>query len=139
MPNSSWISKSLALIARRRGQWDQGEVSPERTDRLDPRNVELLYDHAFSYIFLRRFPEALRKLDQILDITPDDLDTLVAKAVIAQAENDLPRAAGYSLHCIRMRTTTKRWKHKFTKRSWSGALHKSSLGCRKYWLSLIQR
>ena len=93
LPNSSWISKSLALIARRRGQWDRSESYFNEADRLDPRNVELLYDHAFSYIFLRRFPEALRKLDQILDITPDDLDTLVAKAVIAQAENDLPRAA----------------------------------------------
>src|SRR5439155_19644915 len=40
-----------------------------------------------------RFPEALRKLDQVLDITPDDLDTLAVKAAIAQAEGDLPRAS----------------------------------------------
>src|SRR5207245_11514854 len=39
-----------------------------------------------------RFPEALRKFDQVLNITPDDVDTLVSKAVIAQAEGDLPRA-----------------------------------------------
>ena len=39
------------------------------------------------------FPEALRKLDQILDITPDDVDILALKAAIAQAEGDLPRAA----------------------------------------------
>src|SRR5207245_3398266 len=42
---------------------------------------------------LRRFPEALRKLDQVLNITPDDLDTLATKAGIAQAEGDLPRAS----------------------------------------------
>ena len=35
----------------------------------------------------------MRKLDQVLDITPDDVDTLVAKADIAQAEGDLPRAS----------------------------------------------
>src|SRR5205807_2827439 len=46
-----------------------------------------------NYICLRRFPEALRKLDEVLNITPDDLDTLVLKAGIAQAEGDLPRAA----------------------------------------------
>jgi tetratricopeptide (TPR) repeat protein len=46
-----------------------------------------------SYVVLRRFPEALRKLDQVLDITPDDVDTLVYKAGIAQAEGDLPRAS----------------------------------------------
>src|SRR5205807_4828932 len=44
-------------------------------------------------IDLRRFPDALRKLDQVLDITPDDVDTLVTMATIAQAEGDLPRAA----------------------------------------------
>ena len=42
---------------------------------------------------LRRFPEALRKLDQVLNIAPDDMDTLAVKAVIAQAQGDLPRAA----------------------------------------------
>ena len=42
---------------------------------------------------LRRFPEALRKFDQILDITPDDVDTLAIKAAIAQAQGDLPRAS----------------------------------------------
>jgi serine/threonine-protein kinase len=42
---------------------------------------------------LRRFPEALRKLDQVLNITPDDLDTLAQKAAIAQAQGDLRRAA----------------------------------------------
>jgi serine/threonine-protein kinase len=46
-----------------------------------------------SYAFLRRFSEALRKLDQVLNITPDDVDTLALKAAIAQAEGDLRRAA----------------------------------------------
>src|SRR5206468_5641304 len=47
-----------------------------------------------------RFPEAQRKLDQILNIIPDDVDTIVRKAGIAQAEGDLPRAAALlgSLH-----------------------------------------
>jgi tetratricopeptide (TPR) repeat protein len=35
----------------------------------------------------------LRKFDQVLDIMPGDVDTLAAKAAIAQAEGDLPRAA----------------------------------------------
>ena len=48
---------------------------------------------AFSYICLRRFPEALQKLDQVLYITPDDVDTLVEKAAIAQVEGDLPLAS----------------------------------------------
>jgi TolB-like protein/Flp pilus assembly protein TadD len=93
LPNSSLIPGSLAYVARRRGQWDWSEAYFNEAERLDPRNVELLTQRAFSYGLLRRFPEALRKLDQVLDITPDDLDTLVQKAAIAQAEGDLPRAS----------------------------------------------
>jgi TolB-like protein/tetratricopeptide (TPR) repeat protein/class 3 adenylate cyclase len=93
LPNSSRIPESLAYVARRRGQWDRSESYFNEAERLDPRNVNLLYQHAISYVVLRRFPEAARKFDQALDITPDDVDTLVQKAAIAQAEGDLPRAA----------------------------------------------
>src|SRR5712692_268260 len=93
LPNSSRIPESLAYVARRRGQWDQAESYFNEAERLDPRNVRLLTQHALLYSSLRRFPEALRKLDQVLDITPDDVDALVLKASIAQAEGDLPRAA----------------------------------------------
>jgi TolB-like protein/class 3 adenylate cyclase/Tfp pilus assembly protein PilF len=93
LPNSSQIPESLAYVARRRGQWDRSESYFNEAERLDPRDVNLLSQHAFSYICLRRFPEALRKLDQVLDITPDDVDTLVVKAAIAQAEGDLPGAS----------------------------------------------
>ncbi len=93
LPNSSRIPESLAYLERRRGHWDQSENYFNEAERLDPLNVRLLHEHAASYIMLRRFPEALRKLDQVLDITPDDADTLATKAGIAQAEGDLPRAA----------------------------------------------
>jgi tetratricopeptide (TPR) repeat protein len=93
LPNSSRIPESLAYVARRRGQWDQSEAYFNEAERLDPRNAYMLGQHAQSYMALRRFPEALRKLDQVLNIIPDDLDTLVFKAALAQAEGDLPRAA----------------------------------------------
>jgi len=93
LPNSSRIPESLALVTRRQGQWDRSESYFNEAERLDPRNVYVLTQHALSYICLRRFPEALRKLDKVLDITPDDLETMVLKAAIAQAEGDLPRAS----------------------------------------------
>jgi TolB-like protein/class 3 adenylate cyclase/Tfp pilus assembly protein PilF len=93
LPNSSRISESLAYVTRRRGQWDRSESYFNEAERLDPRNMALLTQHALSDNCLRRFPEALHKLDQVLDITPDDADTLVQKAGIAQAQGDLPRAA----------------------------------------------
>jgi TolB-like protein/Tfp pilus assembly protein PilF len=93
LPNSSRIPESLAFVARRRGQWDQSESYFNEAERLDPRNGYLLSQHAISYYSLRRFPEALRRLDQVLNITPDDVDILATKAAIAQAQGDLPRAS----------------------------------------------
>jgi TolB-like protein len=93
LPNSSLIPQSLAFVARDQGQWERSESYFNEAERLDPRNVSLLTRHAQFYIALRRFPEALHKLDQILEIVPNDIDALVEKAAIAQAEGDLPRAA----------------------------------------------
>jgi TolB-like protein/Tfp pilus assembly protein PilF len=93
LPNSSQIPALLAAVARRRGEWDRSESYFKQTEQLDPRNVNLLGQHAQLYIERRRFPEALRKFDQVLDIMPGDVDTLAAKAAIAQAQGDLPRAS----------------------------------------------
>src|SRR5437870_5244002 len=93
LPNSSRIPELLAYVARRRGQWDRSEAYFNEAERLDPLSASLLVQRATSYVCLRRFPEALRKFDEALNITPDDLNILVQKAAIAQAEGDLPHAS----------------------------------------------
>src|SRR5207248_3049519 len=50
LPNSSRIPESLAYVARRRGQWDRSESYFNEAERLDPRDVSLLSQHAISYI-----------------------------------------------------------------------------------------
>jgi serine/threonine protein kinase/Tfp pilus assembly protein PilF len=93
LPNNSRVLHSLADVERTRGQWDRSDAYFNEAERLDPRDVLLLTQHALSLMVVRRFPEALRKLDQVHDITPDDTDTSVVMASIAQAQGDLPRAA----------------------------------------------
>jgi TolB-like protein/class 3 adenylate cyclase/Tfp pilus assembly protein PilF len=93
LPNSSSIAESLAYIARRRGEWQQSEAFFLEAERLDPRNVNLLNEHAINYICLRQFSKAGHLLDEILNIIPDDLNIIVQKACIAQAQGDLPRAS----------------------------------------------
>ncbi len=93
LPNSSRIPESLATLARDQGQWERSESYFGEAERLDPRNVSLLTRHAQFYITLRRYRDALRKLDLILEIVPNDIDALVEKAAVAQSEGDLPRAA----------------------------------------------
>src|SRR5439155_22780398 len=46
LPNSSRIPESLAYVERRRGQWDRSESYFNEAERLDPRNVDLLVQHA---------------------------------------------------------------------------------------------
>src|SRR5262249_49598296 len=75
LPNSSQITAALAYVARRRGQWERSESYFNEAERLDPRNVIVLNEHAQLYTALRRFSEATRKYDRVLDITPDDIDT----------------------------------------------------------------
>jgi len=93
LPNSSSIPEWLAYVARRRGQWDRSEAYFIEAERLDPRNVNLLVAHATNDICHRHFRKAQQKFDEALNITPDDLNILVQKASIAQAEGDLPRAS----------------------------------------------
>jgi TolB-like protein/Tfp pilus assembly protein PilF len=93
LPNNSEVPYLLAIAARRRSEWDRSESYFNEAERLDPRKSDLLIQHALSYLQFRRFPEALRKLDQVLNITPDDTDVIALKANIAQAEGDLPGAA----------------------------------------------
>ena len=93
LPNSSRIPESLAFVARSQGKWEKTESYFNEAARLDPRNVSLLTRQAQFYITLRRFPEAQQKLDRILEIVPGDIDALIEKGAIAQAEGDLPRAA----------------------------------------------
>ena len=93
LPNNSRVLQSLADVERTRGQWERSDAYFNQVERLDPRNVLLLTQHALSLIVVRRFSEAQRRLDLVLDITPDDVDASVIKASIAQAEGDLPKAA----------------------------------------------
>src|SRR5438874_1794062 len=66
LPNNSRIPQSLAYVERRRGNWQKSETYFNDAEKLDPRDVNLLSQHARSYVCLRRFPEALAKLEQIL-------------------------------------------------------------------------
>ena len=85
LPNSSRIPESLAYVTRRQGRWERSESYFKEAERLDPRNVYVLGQHGQSLISLRRFPEAQQKFDQILAITPGDMDTIAVEAAIAQA------------------------------------------------------
>lgn len=93
LPNDSQVTRLMAAIVRQRGNWQQSESYFSEAKRLDPRNPQLLIAHASSLMFQRRFDEARREFEEVLNIIPDDTVTLVQEASIAQAQGDLKRAA----------------------------------------------
>src|SRR6202040_2395602 len=85
VPGSSEVPAALALIARRQGQWDQSVAFWEQTLALDPRNIQWLANAAQTYAMLRQFPAALKTYNRVLDIVPNDPDTVASEARIYQA------------------------------------------------------
>src|SRR5437016_5479354 len=92
LPGSSDVPGALALIARRQGRWDESVAYWEQTLVLDPRNTEWLALAAETYAMLRQFQAALKTYDRLLDIVPNDPDTVASKAKIYQAEGNLEQA-----------------------------------------------
>src|SRR5438093_8735530 len=92
LPGSSDVPGALALIARRQVRWDESVAYWEQTLLLDPRNTEWLASAAETYAMLRRFPAALKTYDRVLDIVPNDPDTVAFEARIYQAEGNLEQA-----------------------------------------------
>ena len=93
LPSDSRIPEALAFVERRRGRWEQSEAYFNRAERLDPRNVRIIGQHALLYTDTRRFPDAVRKYEDVLNITPDDPQPVARQAGIFQAMGDLPRAS----------------------------------------------
>jgi TolB-like protein/class 3 adenylate cyclase/Tfp pilus assembly protein PilF len=95
LPNRSDVPGALALIAQRQGHWDESVAYLEQTLALDPRNTGALVNAAETYAMLRQFPAALKTYDRVLDLVPNDPDTLAAKARIYQAEGNLEQAGKF--------------------------------------------
>ncbi len=95
LPGNSEVPTALGRVTRREGHWDQSIAYFEQALALDPCNVELLSDTAWTYLLRRQFSAALKLYDRALDITPNDSDVLAVKASIYQAQGNLQEAARF--------------------------------------------
>src|SRR5438093_1221734 len=92
VPGSSDVPAALALIARRQGHWAQSVAYWEQTLALDPRNTQWLANAAETYAWLRQFPAALKTYGRVLDLVPNEPNTVASQAAIYQAEGNLEQA-----------------------------------------------
>ena len=129
LPNSSRIPESLAYVARRRGQWDRSEVLLQRSRAARP--AQRSPAHAARVFVYRIFVVSPKRCESLIRFSTSRRTTWIPSRTRRLSHK--PRAIcrvllRSSLRCVRLPTTQVRWKHKFTKRSWSAALHKSFLG-----------
>jgi Tfp pilus assembly protein PilF len=92
-PKTSDALEALALVSRRKGQWQQSLEYFRQATEIDPRNISLLASNGGAYVELRNYPNASRIYDQILEISPNNDDALASKAEIYQMEGNLSEAA----------------------------------------------
>ena len=138
LPNSSRIPELLAYVARRRGQWEQSEAHFEEAERLDPRTS--------TYSPSTRFPlltlvVSQKRCESWIRFSTSRRTTSIRSR--RRRPSHKPKAIcrarlRSSRRSARPPSSTKPWKHKRTKRSWSVALHKLSFDYRRYWPSRIR-
>jgi TolB-like protein/Tfp pilus assembly protein PilF len=95
LPGSSEVPRALGRVTRDEGRWDESIAYYERALALDPHNVGLLVDAAWTYGMLRQFPAAVKLYDRALDITPNNPGVMAAKVNIYQAQGNLQEAARF--------------------------------------------
>jgi TolB-like protein/class 3 adenylate cyclase/Tfp pilus assembly protein PilF len=75
LPNDPRLFELIGLIARRRGQQEEGLRNLQRAVELDPRNLYTLQQIAISYQTMGRYAEAIAALDRALNIMPNNVET----------------------------------------------------------------
>jgi TolB-like protein/cytochrome c-type biogenesis protein CcmH/NrfG len=73
-PNDPLVYRSLGLIQRRQGRWDDAIVSFEHSQKLDPTNTALEIPLVQCFFAMRRYDLAAAILTKTMEAEPDFLD-----------------------------------------------------------------
>jgi TolB-like protein/Flp pilus assembly protein TadD len=93
LPGSSEAPYALGRVMRAKGRYDQSIAYFEQALALDPNNVQLVRAAAWTNAVRKQFSAALKLYDRLLDIKPNDPESLADKASVYQAQGDLQEAS----------------------------------------------
>jgi serine/threonine protein kinase/tetratricopeptide (TPR) repeat protein len=71
LPNSPQALELAAYIDGLHGNWEESTKTAERAVSLDPRNPQLLQSLSRNYLHLRRYRDAERLCDRLIELNPD--------------------------------------------------------------------
>ena len=92
-PNNTDAISALGYIARRQGRSEEAIRRLDQAIGLDPRNIQLLTEAAWTHAQARDFAGALRVVDRGLNVKPDDGNLIASKTLEYQKTGRVDEAA----------------------------------------------
>jgi serine/threonine-protein kinase len=83
LPNEAEAYFAIAAIQRRQGKWAESNANLNKAAVLDPKNLSILINLAYSYMALRDFDASGKILDRATAIAPQSWATVGLKAYLA--------------------------------------------------------
>ena len=83
LPNQAEAYFAIGAIQRRQGKWTESNANLEKAAALDPKNVSILINLAYSYMALRDFDASEKMLDRATAVAPQSWATVGLKAYLA--------------------------------------------------------
>ncbi|MBC7655952.1 MAG: hypothetical protein H7147_02135 [Frankiaceae bacterium] len=98
-PNDTKVITAIAFVHRRQGKLLQAISEFRQAVVLDPRDPIVPGELCITFVYLRRYAEAVTACDRSLALAPDNIDAQVSRAAALRMSGDLEGAA-YSLAAI---------------------------------------
>ena len=92
LPNDARILASIAFVHRRQGNLVQAVAELQQAAILDPRDTGQPRDLADTFVYLRRYGEALAASNRALALAPDNVEAYIQRAAALQMRGDLDGA-----------------------------------------------
>ena len=82
LPNDGEIGYFSAAIRRRQGKWNENLELLKKTLAVDPGNANVASEIAYTYAFLRDWPQAAQMYDRVVALAPDSPNFKINRAYI---------------------------------------------------------
>jgi len=83
LPNEAQAYMAIGALQRRQGKWAESTGNLEKSASLDPKNLTVLFNLAFSYMAQRKFEAADKLLDRVIVAAPKSFTSRGLKAYLA--------------------------------------------------------
>jgi len=83
LPNQAEAYFAIGAIQRRQGKWTESNANLNKAAALDPKNISILINLAYSYMALRDFDAAEKTLDRATAVAPQSWAPVGLKVYLA--------------------------------------------------------